>query len=478
MSILKQTVYGNFEPNFLGVSLSYPFGEYERFQSIWNSSDPDKVIWKGDQMLNRNPEKAVQFFSLATAVTHEIRHFYDFFLSPIGNFIFRIKLACVFNGIQLLPCFKKLIVPVPLTIWLDKKTYDQQEYINNISYLITKKVFTEFDKNDDCIYHKMLMETQKNYSTLEQLRKYSCYNIADTELTDAHLFESSAIICQAQEIYNIFGLPHAEFFLSYLMKKKLSYTLVIKTLCGIWDNIPLIYTLSYMNAVISFCLLSNIFDENDKNNSPISRFIQIVKLLLKYRSKVLNKLPSELLCDWIEIFYKKDVKDIFNSTEKRNGTLYKTFSEVADKDNEFSQKILHTFRNFIELHKYIRYHYLSNIDNYLVPYNFNNDKSIWFVPPIITRLYGGGLLFDKDKFEKNKIYPIEFNESNNKKFVTIYLKNVSNQKIINTDIAIETLTYMNTTDYLFYKYRRNDQEYTWTKKILKLIFNIDTIELF
>src|SRR5687768_6984442 len=112
-----QADYGGFDPKFLGVTVRFEGSRpwnWHTFMMV-HSSEPDKVLAEANAALAKGTAEAFDHVSVGTVLNHELRHFHDFLLSPIGNRIFRLRLMALINGVFALAIStdQEAYLPVP-----------------------------------------------------------------------------------------------------------------------------------------------------------------------------------------------------------------------------------------------------------------------------------------------------------------------------------------------------------------------------
>src|ERR1043166_2489717 len=99
-----QRDFGGFDPSFVGVTLRFENEDAWRRYQAQNAS-PTPLSVKG-----LPPESRFEALSLASVVSHEVRHFHDFLISPYSARVFSLRLKALINELSTLPLFLNPVV--------------------------------------------------------------------------------------------------------------------------------------------------------------------------------------------------------------------------------------------------------------------------------------------------------------------------------------------------------------------------------
>lgn len=70
--------YGDFSARLFAVNINLSVNQFKLFEE-YSTSKPENNLFKGDQMVYEEVNKALEYFSIVTCPQHETKHFFDFF---------------------------------------------------------------------------------------------------------------------------------------------------------------------------------------------------------------------------------------------------------------------------------------------------------------------------------------------------------------------------------------------------------------
>lgn len=128
--------FGAFDGRFLGITLELD-RPAERERLPWLSPAATDSGAAAATVAGVRSEHAFEDLLEATSPTHELRHFHDFMLSPLGAAVVRSRYLATTNAFPLLRWFvwKQGVVPVPLSTWLTMPQASRDAYWQRASRL-------------------------------------------------------------------------------------------------------------------------------------------------------------------------------------------------------------------------------------------------------------------------------------------------------------------------------------------------------
>lgn len=129
--------YGSFDGRFVGISLELDRDSLERGSLPWAPLDGLKPAGPSPILSRLDPETALEDLLQATAIAHEVRHFHDFMLSPLGSKAILNRLLGAANAFPLVPRFAAHdgVLPVPLSVWIEMPADQRDAYWRRASRL-------------------------------------------------------------------------------------------------------------------------------------------------------------------------------------------------------------------------------------------------------------------------------------------------------------------------------------------------------
>jgi hypothetical protein len=109
-----QLDYGGFDPAFIGVTL--------RFSSAraWNTFDTFRKTDAPLHVGGLTRDEAFEAISTTTVISHEVRHFHDFLLTPYSARIFKLRIEALVNALQTVTQLFQHdanCIPTPISTW-------------------------------------------------------------------------------------------------------------------------------------------------------------------------------------------------------------------------------------------------------------------------------------------------------------------------------------------------------------------------
>src|SRR6185436_20958930 len=110
-----QMDFGGFDPSFIGITRYFGNPRVWQFnQEFTRSQNPVSV-------LSIPHEQAFEALATVSVLSHEIRHFHDFLLSPYQANLFRLRIQSLVNLLGIAPYILKgediNCLPVPISKW-------------------------------------------------------------------------------------------------------------------------------------------------------------------------------------------------------------------------------------------------------------------------------------------------------------------------------------------------------------------------
>jgi hypothetical protein len=117
---MDHTPFGAFNPRFYGVSLHLSNRERLSLQGHYADATTGLSDWA-----SQNGSPSLDDVAVISAIDHEVRHFHDFLVSPLGAITMASRMQASINGFHVLNTLAQcpgMFVPVPLTRWIEWDT--------------------------------------------------------------------------------------------------------------------------------------------------------------------------------------------------------------------------------------------------------------------------------------------------------------------------------------------------------------------
>ncbi len=242
--------FGSFDGRFLGISLELGGGA-ERGALPWLSPAALEPQAARSAIKGLRADAPLQGLLEMTSVTHELRHFHDFLLSPLGANVLRSRYLAAINGFPLLPWLtaQERSVPVPLSTWITMPAERRESYWRRASLhaeairgrplappldVPFAPTVTPFGRGDGFSYQLIGEEGIDDLIMLVagQLRRaeYLLGGVVQNgELwSPGQLFEVNALLTQVQHLHLVAGTEVADGVLAALTAGNSCYTPILR----------------------------------------------------------------------------------------------------------------------------------------------------------------------------------------------------------------------------------------------------------
>ena len=272
-----QDDYGGFDTRFIGITLRMWPKAWELHNHFMAADrDPGQVLQIGNKALRGSTEEAFEIFSIGTVLIHEMRHFHDFMLSPYGNHILRLRVLAAVNGLPLIAHMGSTVkeIPVPITKWGQLSEADKLIFSGEWQRLLGK------DINIKLAVDKIAFaEVEKAY---DKIKDFVIAPPVSTQIPyhPHHIFEASAIAVQINNVFNVFGIPHADLFANYLLSSDVTrqYTLALRAWQALTDATGDLLDIRLLSAAVVWSILGN-YETTGWSACPTVRFAKLVVFL-------------------------------------------------------------------------------------------------------------------------------------------------------------------------------------------------------
>ncbi|MFO1155489.1 MAG: hypothetical protein U1E43_01325 [Rhodospirillales bacterium] len=283
-----QRDFGGFDPSFIGITTRLgserAFNFYKFFVS---SSDPPNVS-------NFPEEIRFKALALASVVSHEVRHFHDFLLTPYSARVFKTRIEAFINIFQVLPYLFKPeanCLPLPISLWCKLDECERETVLKNLPPRSDGKLWSPVSLpnfnllDEDIPKSSELREHGEDAirflihigaTAIKRIRQFT-YNPRmvsnSVSFQPWQIFEMSGLMVQLQDIYHQYGADETQFFISCLSKQSNPYA----------EALNLAYSMLYRHEIVDHDMVNlavtwSLFGSYSKdawNACPTERFMRI-----------------------------------------------------------------------------------------------------------------------------------------------------------------------------------------------------------
>jgi hypothetical protein len=487
-----QLDYGEFDSRFLGVNLKFHASHpstWELFDEIGTDKrDPKKVMELGSAALKESPERAFEVFSVGTVLTHEMRHFHDFLLSPYGNALFRLRLTMMLNGFQVIfPILRSSnSIPVPFPVWISKNDVEKKQLVDMWSELRkTQCSILDVTPDEDTL----IKQVGKTHSTIKDFLVNPQAVSGSASFQPYHLWEASAFNTQFQNVFSVFGHEHAQAFGDFILNHPSAepYSIVFRLLYNLWYEARVPFEAEVMNAIVTWCLLGDFLNDG-WDACPTVRFARLFGLL-RNEGPPRKRDVAELFQEWTERFSYTPISTALSRNEASTRRFIEHLETNAERYPDFMESFvtsaLHAVKTLHRVNGYLATTFLRYPKVYVNPYDYVQNQEIWPAAPAISTFVGGGILITKDEMDSlnRKGMTVHRAKSYSKDpsqviaLKVLFPNTIGGVDLINTELALEVYSLLTMTDFFFSEFNRVDPEFDWVRSLLEEN-NVTALEIF
>jgi len=476
-----QLDYGEFDARFLGVNVRFHAAHpstWTLFDEIGTEKrDPQKVFEAGRAALKESPERAFEVFSVGTVLTHEVRHFHDFILSPYGNALFRLRLTILLNGFQaLLPLLGgRKTIPVPLPAWLAKGDAEKARLAEQWAGLMGGQTVEPFDLSDD--EARLIDQTRDTYSRIKDFLFNPRTVSGSVSFQPYHLWEASAFITQVQNVYSVFGTEAVEAFTNFILNHPAAqpYSIVFRLLYELWQEAGVAFDAEVGSAVAAWCLLGD-FVNDGWAACPTVRFARLYELLRKEGPPPRGDV-GELFRAWTE---RLSYSPVETAIERNNASTQRFIDHLEQNAGNYPDFMAHhvshllwALKSLARANAHASRLFLSNPKGYVNPYDYVQNYEAWPSAPAVATFVGGGILIPKQRMEALQEQGIiihngkTYGEDQVIVFKVLFPKNVGGVHLIDAELALGLSDLLTMSDFFFSEYYRADDEFDLVRVSLR-----------
>ena len=322
-----QSEFGSFDPRFLGATIRFENLRTWNIYQEWSARSDGRVSLDG-----LSPDERFECLSVVSVAAHEIRHFHDFLLSPASAHVFRLRVKALLNAFQVLGHLANRegnFVPVPMALWcqwsdVKRKTViaqlkNSQDGVPWHPVLAPPRQDTSQSEHPEELSAEkdplvpLILETARNLERIREFMENTSLTSPEATFRPAQVYELSALLVQAQEIWNVYGGAEVTEFLNYVTAGRNIYADVLRLTAGLWHKRGELFDTDGAAAVATWSLLGS-YEVDGWSACPSERYARLWGMLRQ------DSLPTELIH-----LDRDDIFTLFDQWSARTG-----LSKVAD----------------------------------------------------------------------------------------------------------------------------------------------------
>jgi len=400
---------GGFDPVFLGATL--------RFSDTLSWARYRELLANANPMPLENLDAGQRFVALGvqSALSHEVRHFHDFLLSPYQARIFSYRLKAALNVKELLLILLRTggnCLPVPLTRWSRLSVSERTSYLASLPASPSGAAWTPpeippfVELTQDAATR--LSQDRKSWvrGNGENLLSVAVFQFgrgrelatnASGPLQPWHPFELSGILVQAQDVVNAYGAGAADEFLAGLgVEGSNTYSLLLEW-ARAFSRAAGVPDMTVASAAAVWSLLGS-YRRDKRDACPGTRLSKLRRLELGEKEvAALYSDPLATLDSWSKKLGLSKIVDGFDEKKAIYNRLVALLESITTlpgrHGDEELEAILMGVRSLALASEHMSQAFLADPLGYISPSRYLEEYKR-YVNPIVRYLFNGSLALE------------------------------------------------------------------------------------
>ncbi len=408
--------FGRFDPAFPGVSIHFSNVDAARtFDAYRKGAVP---------VAHLPPDERFQALSLASVVSHELRHFHDALLSPYGARIFRHRVQMLVNLMESLTyIFDRRLtpdancLPVPLARWWKLEEDARQRWLHGLPRRsdgrrwipVAVPLFEEREvpltaglreRRTLQSFDDLLHAVTKARQQIEDLTFNAKLVRGESSFQPWQVFELSALLVQLQDVWQGFGAEDLQFFIGHLTADPRNpYGRMLRVSQALCEAAVQEFNWAVASVITTWCLLGS-YASDDWDACPSMRFVKLWGLIHEEGLDLDGDLMS-LYDDWSERLGVSTVAEgiaearrmyeaIPAALEQQLSSVKGSF--VADTKAELLIRVTKAIARSSDA---MAAAFFDEPDSYVVPYHYHRSQRKFVIPGLRLVFEGTGMAMEE-----------------------------------------------------------------------------------
>ena len=419
-----QQDFGGFDPSFLGVTIRFGNERSWRIYDDALASTQPLPIPAGS-----NPDEQFERISITSVLSHEVRHFHDFFLTSYSAYLFRLRIQLLLNVLELLPSLvgdtvRYNCVPVPISKWCVLPDSDRSARLSKLPPRADGKPWVSVGlpyldqealesapgpkilSGSPEAVQKLMAAAIRGQARIHDLT-YNPTTVSDTaSFQPWQVFELSGLLVQMQEIWHYYGVKETENFTNYLISSRTPYGAMLRVMRHMWGKMQLPFDTRLTSAMVSWSLLGS-YERDSWKACPTERFVRLwTHLLERGIPRPAGRLTS-LFDDWSKATELSTVDEGLHdtlSTFRRAHDAVRDFAKVKESfaAESFGPFLVEVLDAVAKTSEHMIAAFRRNPDRYVYPDLYIQEISSFANPSIRLLADGGFIHFDSPRETRDK----------------------------------------------------------------------------
>ncbi|MET8154911.1 hypothetical protein ABZT47_00980 [Sphaerisporangium sp. NPDC005289] len=405
------TAFGDFDPRFPGIALTA--GSAERWDRLRRYALGPDVPERLSELDDRAFLDAVASTSV---LSHEMRHFHDFLLSPAGARHMRTRVVLGLNVIQLLVNLRENgiwdradALPVPITTWCRMAPGEREDWAAMLADMgVPLRLPMDLpylpDKPDYSIYTKTNVMPTDATSLAHLITVCEGYRarlvetpLAGSGFTAAHLKEASAFLVQAQDASDSLGQDVAQRFLALMTAAGNRYGVALRYLGNAFAFAGASPMSDLMAMFTGWVLLGDPVAAQDQAD-PLIRFALLTKAMRAAGPRAFfgDGDTARAFARWDEWTGQPPALDALRESLDRDERSLASFRASTDRVQpglvDWVTGFLDGYQEFVHARRLMVDAFLGDPWAYLSPSGYLRDAGRWVAPQLRVTFLGNSAL--------------------------------------------------------------------------------------
>jgi hypothetical protein len=481
-----QLDFGGFDGRFVGVSVNIESERTARL--IEGRANVDLTGLLEGPLEDQARVDALEAICSASVLSHEVRHFHDFLLAPLGAVVLRARLEAVLHVRQFLMAVahrtwgRANCVPVPIPRWCRKSPAERAELLTNWNLYsprqpfiapelpyVTKEARPQPPRGVQDIgptaAANMVVRIMASYETLRlAVTRPEAYQSGTFQ--PMHVHEASALLVQLQEIWAGIGSDATELFInSVCTDPRRPYAAPLGAVLTLGGANSMIDA-ELAGAIVNWSLLGNPAD-GIALASPVARFARLHHYLTEEGLPNPGTHIADLYARWDEAHGDATTLDTVRESRKIDERFVQGLADQVENARstgivDLLEETIAFYEDFIRARRCVIDAFLEDPDTYVHPARYLANLAALSKPPL-KYVFSGEILPAVDSLHSSTIVHVSRKSINGDELGLVLGPSVELLGIehISRSSAFQFLSYFTLADLLFSEFMRDLDDFDY-----------------